>query len=56
MGRERGGEGKGRGREGKGKEEKKGEEGEFASVALGDRRPCVNKPYFFTRVTEFQRD
>jgi len=34
-------EGREEGREGKGKEEEKGGEGEFASLVLGGRRPCV---------------
>jgi len=32
---------KGREEGGKGKEKRKGGEGEFASLALGDRRPCL---------------
>jgi len=39
LGRERGREGKGREVGGKGEERGKGRGGEFASLALGDRRP-----------------
>ena len=47
LGRKRWVEGKGREKEGKEKGEKNGGEGgKIASLALGDRRPYVNEPYF----------